>query len=91
MYSTIIFHVLAMFAPFQKCLEKGILVHINNQGFMTYAIDLSAFIVLLTKSSLTRTVRAVVTALFSKSMFARSAALSRNLLSPGTFGNTCER
>lgn len=91
MYITKIFHVLAMVGAFTKCLEKCILAHINNQGFMMYTIDLSAFIELLIKFSLARTECAVVTALFSKSTFAHGAALSRNLLSPGRFCDICER
>lgn len=90
MQITNISHVLATIAPFTKCLEKCISVHINNQGFMMYTRDLSAFIVSLIKFSLARTERAAVTALFCKSMFAHDAALSRNLLYPGRFGNICE-
>lgn len=91
MYVTNVFHVLAKVAPFAKFLEKCISMHISNQGFRMHIIDLSAFIVLIIKFALAGTERAEVTALFSKSMSAHSAALSRNVLSPGRLCQLCER
>lgn len=88
---TNVFHVLPKVAPFAKFLEKCISMHISDQGFRMHIIDLSAFIVLIIKFALAGTECAEVTALFSESMFAHSAALSRNVLSPGSFCKLCER